>query len=74
MHRANQKITEPSTGNVLGKVANCSLEDFQAAIDDAHRAQPKYYRLTTAAQRGSFLRHWNDLILANKQDRECLKD
>ncbi|KAJ9499198.1 hypothetical protein H2202_005355 [Exophiala xenobiotica] len=61
-------VTEPSTGNVLGRVANCNLEDFQAAIDDAHRAQPKFHRSTTASQRGSLLRRWNDLILANKHD------
>ncbi|KAI1619589.1 Aldehyde/histidinol dehydrogenase [Exophiala viscosa] len=61
-------VTEPSTAKTLGYVANCDLSDFKAAIDDAYKAQPKYYASTTAAQRGAALRRWNDLILANKQD------
>lgn len=62
-------VFEPSTATVLGQVANCSLEDFQWAITSAYNAQSKYYESTTAAQRGALLRRWNDLILANADDR-----
>lgn len=62
-------ITEPSSATVLGTVANCTVEDFHTAVEAADKAQQKYQETTTGAQRGAFLRKWNDLILANADDR-----
>ena len=61
-------MTEPSTTATLGNVSNCDLSDFQAAVEDAYRAQKTFYSSTTATQRGSLLRKWNDLILSHKKD------
>ena len=65
---------EPSSAEVLGHVADCDLEDFQQAITDADKAQHVFFETTTAAQRGSLLRKWNDLILANKKDRKSIME
>ena len=61
-------LIEPSTATVLGKVANCELEDFKKAIGSAAKAQEEYYFSTTAAQRGAALRKWYELIMANQDD------
>ncbi|RFU29233.1 hypothetical protein B7463_g7082, partial [Scytalidium lignicola] len=61
-------VYEPSTATVLGKVANCSLDDFKKAIDSAYDAQPKFFASTTGASRGALLRKWYDLIIANQED------
>ncbi|KAK3063621.1 hypothetical protein LTS18_014046 [Coniosporium uncinatum] len=61
-------VYEPSTGTVLGDVANCTLEDFQTAIKSADIAQREFWATTTAAQRGGMLRRWFDLIMANQDD------
>ncbi|KAJ5106600.1 hypothetical protein N7456_003275, partial [Penicillium angulare] len=61
-------VYEPSTGAVLGQVANCDLQDFQRAIQSADEIQPTFFSTTTGAARGALLRKWNDLILANKED------
>ncbi|KAI4602230.1 hypothetical protein KJ359_009468 [Pestalotiopsis sp. 9143b] len=61
-------VYEPSSASVLGKVANCSLEDFQTAIKDASEAGDKYFASTTAAARGSLLKKWYELIMTNQED------
>lgn len=63
-------IVEPSTATVLGKVANCEVQDFHDAIEAADVAQQAFFENTTAAQRGTLLRKWNDIILANIDDRK----
>lgn len=67
------RIVEPSTGQALGRVTSCDVADFKKAINDAYEAQSAYFAGTTAAARGAYLQRWNDLILANKHDRELLK-
>lgn len=62
--------SEPSTSTVLGKVANCTLEDFRTAIQSASDVQAGFFEGTTGASRGAMLRKWNDLILANADDRK----
>ncbi|KAF4982397.1 hypothetical protein FDECE_17520 [Fusarium decemcellulare] len=62
-------VFEPSTATVLGKVANCALEDFQTAIKSADAAQTKYFESTTGTSRGALLRKWYELVLANQEDR-----
>ncbi|KAI1213737.1 Aldehyde/histidinol dehydrogenase [Annulohypoxylon truncatum] len=61
-------VYEPSTGTVLGQVADGSLEDFQKAIQSANEAQPKFFAETTATQRGALLRKWYDLIVKHQED------
>ena len=60
--------TEPSTGGLMGRVADCDLQDFQRAIQSAHEAQKRFFSTTTSAARGALLRKWCDLILDNKGD------
>lgn len=52
----------------MGKVADCSLDDFRTAIESAYEAQPKYFASTTATTRGALLRKWHELIMANQED------
>ncbi|KAJ4174629.1 hypothetical protein NW754_005048 [Fusarium falciforme] len=61
-------VFEPSTATVLGKVANCALEDFQKAIKSADAAQTKFFETTTGTSRGALLRKWYELVLANQED------
>lgn len=63
-------LAEPSTATVLGRVADCTVEDFQTAIEAAHLAQQEYADSTTAAERGAFLRRWCGLMLENVNDCE----
>ncbi|KAH7083500.1 Aldehyde/histidinol dehydrogenase [Paraphoma chrysanthemicola] len=62
------EVIEPSTATVLGKVSNCTLEDFQLSISSAVTAGEQYYRSTTAHQKGALLRKWFKLISANETD------
>ncbi|KAF3763473.1 aldehyde dehydrogenase [Cryphonectria parasitica EP155] len=61
-------VYEPSSISVLGKVSDCLLEDFQAAIVSADEAQCKFFKSTTGTARGALLRKWYDLILENIDD------
>lgn len=61
---------EPSTEEVLGKVANLNRDDIKRAIVSADAAQREFYKTSTAAGRSLLLRKWNDAILANADDCE----
>ncbi|KEQ82972.1 aldehyde dehydrogenase [Aureobasidium pullulans EXF-150] len=61
-------VCEPSSGTTLGRVSDCTLEDFQRAISVASSAQLKFYEQTTATDRGAFLRSWYEHIIANVND------
>jgi succinate-semialdehyde dehydrogenase/glutarate-semialdehyde dehydrogenase len=63
-------VIEPSSGNVLGQCANFGSDDFVQAIDFAYDGYQQFYASTTAKERGSILRRWNDLILENSEDRK----
>ena len=63
-------FVEPSTATVLGRVADCTIEDFHTAINSANVAQYEYADSTTGAERGAFLRRWCSLILENVNDCE----
>jgi len=58
-------VLNPATGETIASVADCSHEDALAAIDAAHRALPAW-RARTAADRGSILRRWYDLMIAEE--------
>lgn len=60
---------EPSSATELGRVADCTLDDFHAAIESAHAAQQRFADSTIGTQRGAFLRRWHDLIMQNANDR-----
>ena len=64
------RFLEPSTAQTLGTVADCDLNDVQSAVESANIAQKSYYSSTTAAQRGSLLRKWHDLVIENVEDRK----
>ncbi len=63
-------LSEPSTAQVLGTVANCDLNDIKSAIESADITQQAYHTSTTAAERGKLLRKWHDLVIANAEDRK----
>ncbi|KAL3492434.1 Aldehyde/histidinol dehydrogenase [Aspergillus germanicus] len=65
-------VYDPSTAQVLGKTANCTLADMQRAIESAHVAQAEYYSSTTAAARGKILHKWHDLVMENIDDLSTL--
>ena len=62
------KVIEPSSKKVLGNCANFGSDDFIEAIESAHDGYKKFSASTTAKERGSMLRKWNDLILQNSED------
>ncbi|CAI7677387.1 unnamed protein product [Penicillium discolor] len=61
-------VTEPSSGQILAHCADFSQEEFVEAIEEADHGFRKYFYQTTAKQRSSLLRKWNDLILENLDD------
>jgi len=64
-------VTNPATGEVLVRVADCGAAETQRAIAAAAAALPEW-RAKTAAQRGALLKRWNDLILENADDLALL--
>ena len=65
-HATDQRfaVTNPSTGEVLAQVADCSRADAKRAIASAGAAQ-KAWAARTAKDRAQILRRWFDLIQAN---------
>ncbi|KAK7204569.1 Aldehyde/histidinol dehydrogenase [Myxozyma melibiosi] len=61
-------VYEPSTGQVLGSVANMTRDDFVTAIKSADKGYRAYSTSTTAHERSALLRKWYDLIMQNKED------
>jgi succinate-semialdehyde dehydrogenase/glutarate-semialdehyde dehydrogenase len=60
-------VTNPSTGELVAEVANCSALDAQAAIDAAAAAFEVWKR-KTAKERAGVMRKWFELILAHQDD------
>ena len=58
------EVINPATRTVLASVADCGEEEARAAADAAVAAFDAWRR-TTAYERSTILRRWNDLILAN---------
>ncbi|KAK9311496.1 Aldehyde/histidinol dehydrogenase [Lipomyces starkeyi] len=61
-------VYEPSTGEILGDVANMSRSDFVTGIRSADIGFRRYSTSTTAHERSALLKKWYDLIIANKDD------
>lgn len=64
-------VTNPATGEILTRVADCGAAETQRAIAAAEAAWPGW-RSKTAAQRGAVLKRWNDLILEHAEDLALL--
>lgn len=60
-------VTNPSTGEVLARVADTGLEDIRRAIDLAEAAQ-KDWAAATGKERAAVLRRFFDLVMANIDD------
>lgn len=63
-------VHEPSSGEVLQHAADFPREAFVEAIENAHQAYQSFDANTTAKERGTILRRWNDLIIENIDDCE----
>ena len=60
-------VDNPSTGEVLGTVPRMGTAETRRAIEAAARAFPQW-RAKTAAERGSILYKWYELMMANQDD------
>ena len=60
-------VTNPATGNIIAKVADCSVADITDAIDAAYLAQ-KDWAKKTGKERATVLRKWNDLLIEAADD------
>ena len=60
-------VSNPSTGEVIAKVADIDAQGTQDAIDAAHAAFPAW-AAKTAKERAVILKKWYQLILDNKDD------
>ncbi|HEX9138871.1 MAG TPA: NADP-dependent succinate-semialdehyde dehydrogenase [Steroidobacteraceae bacterium] len=66
-----QSVTNPASGQTLAHVPTMGAADAKRAIDAAARAFGTWSRLT-AKERGSKLRRWFELMMANQDDLATL--
>jgi len=64
-------VTDPATGQSLGKVAKLSAAEARLAVDRASDAFPAWAGLLPQ-DRSALLRRWFDLIVANRDDLAIL--
>jgi succinate-semialdehyde dehydrogenase/glutarate-semialdehyde dehydrogenase len=69
--RKSFAVHNPATGDLLGSVPELGAAETKRAIEAAERALPAW-RAKTGKERGTILRKWNDLILANLDDLALL--
>lgn len=60
-------VIDPSTGDVLGRVADATVDDGDAALAAAHRAQESWGR-TAPRERAEILRRAFDIVTARTED------
>lgn len=60
-------VTNPASGDLLGRVASLSALESEAAVSSAQGAFDAWAALLPQ-ERSAILRRWFDLILANKED------
>ncbi|WP_217354282.1 NAD-dependent succinate-semialdehyde dehydrogenase [Ruegeria arenilitoris] len=60
-------VTNPATGELIGRVPNLGAAETAEAIADAQRAQ-KDWAKRTAKERSQVLRRWYDLMMENQDD------
>ena len=68
---ATFEVSNPATGEVLGRVPNLGASETRQAIEAANAALPAW-RSKTGKERGAILRRWYELIMANLQDLAVL--
>ena len=61
------EVTNPATGEVLGRVPKASREDTRRAIEAANAAFPDW-AARTARERSTVMRRWYELIVENADD------
>ncbi len=61
------EISNPANGDILGTVPKMGEAETRRAIDAADAAWP-VWREKTAAERGSILRRWYELIMQNQEN------
>ncbi|HEY0292590.1 MAG TPA: NAD-dependent succinate-semialdehyde dehydrogenase [Hansschlegelia sp.] len=60
-------VTDPATGELVGRVPDLGAAGAARAVEAAHRAF-KPWAAKTAKERSTVLRRWFDLIVANKDE------
>ncbi|KAK5974854.1 NAD-dependent succinate-semialdehyde dehydrogenase [Trichostrongylus colubriformis] len=61
-------VSNPYTGDLLCKTANCDVEDAKKAVAVAREAFKKWSLETTPKQRGAILRKWFDIFVEKEQE------
>jgi len=61
------EVTNPATGEVIARVANCGTHETRRAIEAAHAAQPGWSK-TPIKTRSAILRKWFNLMMENQED------
>jgi succinate-semialdehyde dehydrogenase/glutarate-semialdehyde dehydrogenase len=65
--RPDMPVTDPATGEVLGRLPDCTADETASAIAAASRAMVDW-RARTHAQRADILLRWYQLMLDNTED------
>lgn len=68
---ATLAVTNPATGETLGKIPRMGEAETRRAIEAANRAFPAW-RAKTAQERSNLLRKWHDLLLLHQDDLALL--
>ncbi|MBP2237852.1 succinate-semialdehyde dehydrogenase/glutarate-semialdehyde dehydrogenase [Sinorhizobium kostiense] len=61
------EVSNPATGEIIGRVPKLGAAETRAAIESAARVQ-KGWAARTAKERSSILRRWFELMIENKDD------
>ncbi|MBY3181996.1 NADP-dependent succinate-semialdehyde dehydrogenase [Rhizobium sp. 25PS6] len=65
------EVTNPATGQIIGRVPKLGATETRDAIVVAERAQ-KEWAARTAKERSAILRKWFELMMANQDDLGCI--
>jgi succinate-semialdehyde dehydrogenase / glutarate-semialdehyde dehydrogenase len=68
---ATVAVTNPATGETLGRAPRMGAPETRRAIEAAHAAWPAW-RKKTAKERAAILRRWSELMLENADDLALL--
>lgn len=66
-NHVTHEVHNPATGDKVGTVPDMGAAETRRAIDAAHAAFPAW-AARTAKERGTILRKWFDLMIANQDD------
>lgn len=65
--RTTRDVTNPATGEVIARVANCGTAETRRAIEAAQTAQHSWSK-TPVKDRSAILRKWFGLMMENQED------